>query len=80
MNNDESDLFIASSLQSLSDFLKTDISNNKRAHCTFDRRDYDSDPILQNMVAQRNIRKITFTNPALFTSARNEVIYLCKEA
>lgn len=78
--NDESDLFIASSLESLSDFLKTDIANNKRAHCTFDRRDYDADPILQNLVEQRNIRKITFTNPALFRNARNGVIYLCKEA
>ncbi|WP_340700582.1 hypothetical protein [Vibrio harveyi] len=32
---DESDLFIASNISSLEDFLKTNISNHKHAYCCF---------------------------------------------
>lgn len=32
---DDCDLFIASDINSMEDFLKTALSNNKRIHCTF---------------------------------------------
>ena len=59
-NIDESDLFIAKSINSLSDFLETDISNNKRVHCTFDKAIYDKDPYLVAKCKKRGIVKITF--------------------
>ncbi|ELY1989699.1 hypothetical protein SL034_004796 [Vibrio harveyi] len=56
---DDCDLFIASDINSMEDFLKTALSNNKRIHCTFSY--YNLDMITLRELKKRKISSITFT-------------------
>ena len=57
---DESDLYIASSTDSLADFLRTELSRGKRVHCNFTKSTFERDRLLVNDVEKRGLAKITF--------------------
>lgn len=57
----ESDLFIASTLVSLLDLLKTEISRGKHVHCQFSCGILQEDKALLYKCKKSGIKKLTFT-------------------
>lgn len=57
-DSSESDLFIASKLESLDDFLKTDIAKGKHVYCSFKRECVD--PLLWRLLNEKKVESISF--------------------
>lgn len=57
---DESKLFIASSPQSLDDFLKTSISTHKHIYCTYHLEDLDF--CQRRQLLKQGVKSISFHN------------------
>lgn len=57
---DESNLFIASSIQSLDDFLKTKLSENKHIYCGFKKKSIDY--YLKNKLDRCHVLSISFSD------------------
>ena len=59
---DESNLFIASSIISLLDLLKTEIARNKVIHCQFAYCYFEEDKLLLQQCKEKGVTKLSFTN------------------